>query len=413
MIGQFFTPDIVAECMFYLAGVHAGQRIIDPSCGDGSFLRKAPRGIELFGCEIDPQYAQVARRLVLEKRFVQGDALTALVWLWETCDLVIGNPPFSAQANLEKRTEVLQGYDLGVGRKSQCFEILFLELFLKLAKPGGRIAIILPDGPLSNRPFKFVREWLLCRAHVEAVVSLPRGIFNRTTAKTNILIAQRRAFSAQPYREPTYLLKCDDVSELKPLRLAEWTKEEPRWQRAILADDDDWRPEAHSSVSVGHHSSDSVRLGDIFGLRTGFALYAGKRKFFEEPGENRLLLIRAKNLAPEGGMRLNENCAYISRTGEMFREKSVVHPGEILFVRVGAGCYGRTALVPKGLPAQADDWLHVLTPRLKVDGGGVVAWFNSDAGRASVRRLAKGVGTLSVSKSSLAELRIPAALVRH
>ncbi len=411
MIGQFFTPDIVAECMFWLAGVQNGQRVIDPSCGDGSFLRKAPRGVELFGCEIDPKYAQVVRPLVAGKRFMLGDALTALVPLWDTCDLVIGNPPFSAQANLEKRPEVLRGYDLGVGRKSQCFEILFLELFLKLAKPGGKIAIILPDGPLSNRPFKHVREWLLCRARVEAIVSLPRGIFNRTTAKTNIIIVQRQPLSAQPYHEPTYLLKCDDVSDLRPLRLAEWTKADSRWRRVVLVDEDDWRPEAQSNTGR-NHSSDFVRLGDLFALRTGFALYAEKRKFFDSPGENRLLLIRAKNLAPEGGLRLNQNCAYISRAGEMFRGQAVVHPGEILFVRVGAGCYGRTALVPKGLAAQADDWIHVLTPRVKVNGPGVVNWFNSEDGRAAVRRLAKGVGTLSVSKSSLAELRIPARLVR-
>ena len=412
MIGQFFTPDIVAECMFHLAGVHVRQRVIDPSCGDGSFLRKAPRGVELFGCEIDPQYAQVARRFVSEKRIVGGDALTALVPLWDTCDLVIGNPPFSAQANLEKRPEVLRGYDLGAGKGSQCFEVLFLELFLKLAKPGGKIAIILPDGPLSNRPFKYVREWLLSRAHVEAIVSLPRGIFSRTTAKTSIVIAQRRPLSAQPNREPTCLLKCDDVGKLRPLRLADWIKEDPRWRRVVLADEGDWRPEAQDGA-VQSHTADSVPLGDVFGLRTGFALYAGKRKIFDAPGGNRLLLIRAKNLAPEGGMRLKQNCAYISRTGEMFREQSVVNPGEILFVRVGAGCYGRTAMVPKGMVAQADDWIHVLTPRLKVNGRGVVDWFNSETGRAAVRRLAKGVGTLSVSKSSLAELRIPAWLVRR
>jgi PIN domain nuclease of toxin-antitoxin system len=65
------------------------------------------------------------------------------------------------------------------------------------------------------------------------------------------------------------------------------------------------------------------------------------------------------------------------------------------------------------MSAQADDWIHVLTPLVKVDGTAVVAWFNSEAGRAEVRRLAKGVGTLSVSKSSLAELRIPARLIKQ
>jgi type I restriction enzyme M protein len=411
MIGQFFTPEIVAECMFRVAGVHDYQRVIDPSCGDGSFLRIAPKDLVLHACEIDPQYASVAKHLIPAKRFVEGDALTGLLDLWGTFDLAIGNPPFSAQASLEKRLEILQGFDLGAGRTSQCLEVLFLELFLKLVKPNGRIAIILPDGPLSNKPFQYVRNWLLCRAHVEAIISLPRGIFSRTTAKTNIIIAQKHPIAAQPYRDATLLLECKTLGELKPLRLGEWEKADSRWKKTVLAGVEDWRPEAHNGQ---RRTTDveTVRLGDVFRLRTGYALYGDKRQFLESPGEKRVLLIRAKNLAPEGGLRLDRNCAYIPSDGEMFCEQSVVRPGEIMFVRVGAGCYGRTALMPPGLEAQADDWIHVLTPLAKVDSIGLVEWFHSETGRAEVRRLAKGVGTLSVSKSSLAELKIPAKLLR-
>ena len=397
--------------MFQLAGVSARERVIDPSCGDGAFLRSAPQGVLFHGCEIDPQPASAARPLVPAGRFIEGDALRGLTELWGTFDLAIGNPPFSAQSNLETRAEVLRGYDLGAGRKSQCLEILFLELFWKLAKPGGKIAIILPDGPLSNKPFKHVRDWLLCRVHVEAIISLPRGIFRGTTAKTNILIAQRLPLSSRAYRDPTCLLECASVTDLKPLRLHEWRKVESRWRQAVLADEPDWRPEAQDRNGL-ELASNSVRLGDLFRLRTGYALYGKKRDLFDYPGQERVLLIRAKNLAPEGGLRLDQNCAYISRAGEMHCEASLVQPGEILFVRVGAGCYGRTALVPRGLEAQADDWIHVLTPLRDVDGPGVVAWFNSEAGRSAVRRLAKGVGTLSISKTSLAELRLPKALVR-
>jgi type I restriction enzyme M protein len=411
MIGQFFTPEIVADCMFRVAGVHGHQRVIDPSCGDGSFLRIAPNGLDLHGCEIDPQYAAVAKNLVPNKRFVVADALTGLIGIWGTFDLAIGNPPFSAQASLEKRPEILQGFDLGAGRTSQCLEVLFLELFLKLVKPNGRIAIILPDGPLSNKPFQYVRDWLLRRAHVEAIISLPRGIFNRTTAKTNILIAQKRSVAPQPYRDATLLLECKDLGELKPLRLGDWEKMDPRWKKIVLVEAEDWRPEAQSGDRriLGVKT---VRLGDLFKLRTGYALYGDKRQFLESPGDKRVLLIRAKNVAPEGGLRLDRNCAYIPSDGEMFCEQSVVRPGEIMFVRVGAGCYGRTALMPPGLEAQADDWIHVLTPLADVDSNRLVEWFNSETGRTEVRRLAKGVGTLSVSKSSLAELRIPSNLLR-
>lgn len=409
MIGQFFTPEVVAKCMFGLVGLKAGAKVIDPSSGDGSFLRAAPEELELNACEIDPHYAALGAEIVTKKRLVEGDALTALAESWGSYDLAIGNPPFSAQASLEKRADVLCDYDLGAGRKSQCLEVLFLELFLKLVKTNGRIAIILPDGPFSNRYFGYVREWLLCRAQVEAIISLPRGIFRATSAKTNLLLARKLPVSAQPYRELTALLECSDVSELKPLRLSQWRKNEPRWNEVVLADAKDWRPEAHAvakSARVGDEAA-GVRLGDLFASRTGYALYAAKRKLFDQPGEGRVLLIRAKNVAPEGGLRLEENCAYIERDGDMFCDKSMVRPGEILFVRVGAGCYGRTALMPPGLDAQADDWIHVLTPLVEVDGEGIVAWFNSDEGRAAVRRLAKGVGTVSISRSSLVELRLP------
>jgi len=411
VIGQFFTPEVITQSMFRLAGVRSGQKIIDPSCGDGVFIRNAPQNCEIFGCEIDPQYGKILSQLLKGENFISGDALTDLLPLLGTFDLAIGNPPFSAQANLEKRSQILQGFDFGFGRSSQCLEILFLELFLKLVKPRGRVAIILPDGPLSNRPFKYVRDWLLCRAHVEAILSLPRGIFTKTSAKTNILIAQKLSPAHQPYRDPTSLFVCDDVSALCPINLADWQEVDDRWQKIVLADESDWRPEAHHS-SARATFSDSIKLGDVFRLRTGFALYGEQRELLDAPSRDRVLLVRAKNLAPAGGLRLNSNCGYINRHGDAFCEDSLVRPGEILFVRVGAGCYGRTALMPEGLDAQADDWIHVLTPIADIDCAGLVEWFNNEEGRKQIQRLAKGVGTLSISKTSLAEMRIPEKFVR-
>jgi type I restriction enzyme M protein len=178
----------------------------------------------------------------------------------------------------------------------------------------------------------------------------------------------------------------------------------------VLEADSDWRPEAHEVPTVSG-GADGVRLGDCFALRTGFARYAGDRRLFAEPAADRLLLLRAKNLSPAGGLRTEQDAAFITVGGPMYREASRVQPGEIVFVRVGVGCYGRTALVPAGLTAQADDWIQILTPQRPVDAPGLVSWLNGDEGRAAVRRLSKGVGTLSVSKGSLAELRIPARFV--
>ncbi|OHE81000.1 MAG: hypothetical protein A2107_15250 [Verrucomicrobia bacterium GWF2_62_7] len=66
--------------------------------------------------------------------------------------------------------------------------------------------------------------------------------------------------------------------------------------------------------------------------------------------------------------------------------------------------------MPPGLVAQADDWIHILTPKAVGKTQAVADWLNEAEGRAGLRCLAKGVGTMSISQSSLAGLRIPARL---
>lgn len=77
--------------------------------------------------------------------------------------------------------------------KSFPIEILFLERFIQLAKPDGWIAIIIPDGILTNSNSHYVREFIVDKAKVEAIVSLPRDAFKNvgTSAKTSILFLQK------------------------------------------------------------------------------------------------------------------------------------------------------------------------------------------------------------------------------
>ncbi|MBI5684415.1 MAG: N-6 DNA methylase [Verrucomicrobia bacterium] len=420
MIGQFFTPEPVARLMYRLAKARAGQRVMDPSCGNGVFIRAAPVGCKLFGCELDERYCAMLKKLLSQQRFISGDAFTELRPIHDTFDLVIGNPPFSAQSRLERRPEVLKQFDLSAGRCSQCLEVLFLELFWRLAKPGGRIVIILPDGPLANRPFHYVRRWLLDRAQIEIIVSLPRGIFASTAAKTNIVVAKKRSPSASPPPKPACLIigaenewlnREDGKARRQSLAFCRraFPVQFHRCGPVILTPDADWRPEAFAAAS-SEASQAVVRIGDLFHLRGGFARYGHQRELFDQPAPDRVCFIRAKNFSHSGGLRRDHNCACIAKTGPMFREAAAVREGELLFVRVGVGCYGRAAVIPPGLVAQADDWIHILTPKAGVSAQAVADWLNSAQGRVEVRRLAKGVGTMSVSKSSLAGLRIPARL---
>lgn len=87
--------------------------------------------------------------------------------------------------------------------KSFPIEILFLERFIQLAKPGGWIAIIIPDGILTNSNSHYVREFLSKLTKVEAIISLPRETFQNvgTNAKTSILFLRKLKEKEKPEQD--------------------------------------------------------------------------------------------------------------------------------------------------------------------------------------------------------------------
>lgn len=72
-------------------------------------------------------------------------------------------------------------------------EVLFLERFINLTKPGGWVAMIIPDGILTNSNLTYIREFIIKKCTLKAVISLPRDTFKaaKTNAKTSIIILQK------------------------------------------------------------------------------------------------------------------------------------------------------------------------------------------------------------------------------
>src|SRR5207248_6738674 len=92
----------------------------------------------------------------------------------EKYTLVLANPPFAGSLDYETCAK-----DLLAIVKTKKTELLFLALFLRLLKPGGRAAVIVPDGVLfgSSTAHKTLRKILVEEQKLEAVVSLPGGVF--------------------------------------------------------------------------------------------------------------------------------------------------------------------------------------------------------------------------------------------
>ena len=222
---QFFTPEVVVRFMFDLVGFNPLWKVMDPACGDGIFLKEAlKRGAgAVAGVDIDLEAIEAARENLREfegrfRLFCQ-DGLAEIECqsgFWkEHYDLVIGNPPFAsskyrvrekrilqhftlAQMGDTRRTMILPGLEKELHplkpRPSQVIEVLFLERFIQLARPGGKVAIILPEGIFANSNLRYVREWLVEHFTILAVIGLPRNTFKGTgtTAKTAILYLEKR-----------------------------------------------------------------------------------------------------------------------------------------------------------------------------------------------------------------------------
>ncbi len=79
-------------------------------------------------------------------------------------------------------------------------EVLFVERFIRLAKPGGFIAIIVPDGILANYQLQFLRDWMMEKADHIATISLPRETFKESgiIAKTSIIFLRKYLLGEKP-----------------------------------------------------------------------------------------------------------------------------------------------------------------------------------------------------------------------
>ena len=170
--GQYFTPGPVVHCCYdLLAGyVPANPRIADPACGDGAFLKAAwERGIAappaLRGCDLDAALVEALHREGLAGVYC-ADGLDAASLPAATFDLVVGNPPF--------------GVATSPGKHQIASEVRFLLRALDLARPGGYVALVLPNGIFANERLQTLRAELLARATVLAVVALPRETFRGT-----------------------------------------------------------------------------------------------------------------------------------------------------------------------------------------------------------------------------------------
>lgn len=209
-LAQYFTPCELIRFIVMIVSPTHDDRIIDPACGTADFLvaaeqvRAARHGVDaspqLHGADISDTAVKLASFNMLLNG-CQGakiecrDSLQDFHEYEGRYTLALCNPPFGTRL-LERRPDVLARFDLARGRTAQETGLLFVEVCVRSITPGGRAAIILPNGYLGNRGDRYVefRRWLLCNARLAAVIGFPRFTFKRSGAdvSASVVVLERR-----------------------------------------------------------------------------------------------------------------------------------------------------------------------------------------------------------------------------
>jgi type I restriction enzyme M protein len=196
--GQFRTPKHIRDMMVRLLAPTPNDKICDPACGTAGFLVSSAEYVrekyeaemtsehwehfagEMFtGFDTDRTMLRLSAMNLMLHSITQPnieyvDSVSKQNAISSAYDIILANPPFTGTVDAESINDNL---------KTVCdtkkTELLFVALFLRLLRKGGRCACIVPDGVLfgSTKAHKSLRKELVENHQLQAVISMPSGVF--------------------------------------------------------------------------------------------------------------------------------------------------------------------------------------------------------------------------------------------
>jgi type I restriction enzyme M protein len=210
--GEFYTPRAITAFMADRIDPKPGEILLDPSCGTGGFLTCSIRHMrDRYVKKVEDEQALQAGLRAVEKKqlphmlcvtnmllhgiedpsFVRHDNTLAKPYIsykqGDRVDIILTNPPFGGREE--------DGIESNFPAQFRTKETadLFLALFIRLLKPGGRAAIVLPDGSLFGEGVKTrLKEHLLEECNLHTIVRLPNSVFKPyASIGTNLLFFEK------------------------------------------------------------------------------------------------------------------------------------------------------------------------------------------------------------------------------
>lgn len=248
--GQFFTPRNIVKFIVDVLPIDNTSRVLDTSCGSGGFLLYALDKVRaqaseyydetsvehykhwhdfaeknLFGIEINEQIARTAKMNMIihddgHTNVIASDGLLPSEdmikkngnkeFKYDSFDYIITNPPFGSSVKQTERAYMNQ-YRMAIkdadwldvkkqgskNRANQSTEVMFIEQCYRFLKPGGYLAIVIPDGILTNSSLQYVRDQIEDWYRIVAVVSMPQDAFAHTGAAVKSSVMFLRKLSSK------------------------------------------------------------------------------------------------------------------------------------------------------------------------------------------------------------------------
>ena len=287
--GQYFTPREIVKFIVDVLPIKNDSKVLDTSCGSGGFLLYALNKVReqatdfypnhnndvrqhdrwfkhwhdfaqknLYGIEISEQISRAAKmnmiihddghtNVITSDGLVSDETIFAKTsnqgFKYGTFDFIITNPPFGSTIRLSEQA-YLKTYQLGKKeedwlavkatpentRDGQSTEVLFIEQDYKFLKEGGYLAIVLPDGILTNSSMQYVRTQIEDWFRIVAVVSMPQTAFAANGAGVKSSVLFLRKWSKE---QTDKLVKVKKDIEAKLLKDSNYILQRQTWEAEI------------------------------------------------------------------------------------------------------------------------------------------------------------------------------------
>lgn len=287
--GQYFTPREIVKFIVDVLPITKDSKVLDTSCGSGGFLLYALNKVReqateyypkykndtrqyakwfpywhdfaeknLYGIEISEQISRAAKMNMIihddgHTNVITSDGLVSDEIIFEktsnkgfkygTFDFIITNPPFGSTIRQSEQA-YLKTYQLGKKeedwlavkaqpqniRDGQSTEVLFIEQDYKFLKEGGYLAIVLPDGIITNSSMQYVRAQIEDWFRIVAVISMPQTAFTANGAGVKSSVLFLRKWKNEETKE---LIEAKKNIESKLLRDSDYLALRTQWDKEI------------------------------------------------------------------------------------------------------------------------------------------------------------------------------------